>query len=44
MAALPLALPPRGDDVFPYVLERGISKEQIDTMLVGVPRAFFEGR
>ncbi|WP_406268044.1 phosphotriesterase-related protein [Nocardia sp. NBC_00881] len=32
------------DDVFPYVLERGVSKEQIGTMLIDVPRAFFEGR
>ncbi|WP_039803122.1 phosphotriesterase family protein [Nocardia araoensis] len=32
------------DDVFPYVLERGVTKEQIDTMLQDVPRAFFEAR
>ncbi|MEU7766985.1 phosphotriesterase-related protein [Nocardia sp. NPDC049190] len=32
------------DDVLPYVLERGVTKEQFDAMLVEVPRAFFEGR
>ncbi|MDF0531285.1 phosphotriesterase-related protein [Tsukamurella sp. 8F] len=31
------------DDVFPYVLERGVTQDQIDTMLVDVPRRFFEG-
>ena len=30
------------DDVFPYVLERGITQDQLDTMLVDVPRRFFE--
>lgn len=30
-------------DVFPYVLERGLTQDQIDTMLVDVPRRFFEG-
>ncbi|WP_328392241.1 phosphotriesterase family protein [Nocardia sp. NBC_00416] len=30
------------DDVLPYVLDRGIEQKQIDTMLVEVPRAFFE--
>ncbi|GAA4385409.1 phosphotriesterase family protein [Tsukamurella soli] len=30
------------EDVFPYVLERGVTQEQIDTMLVDVPRGFFE--
>ncbi|MFI5716682.1 phosphotriesterase [Nocardia sp. NPDC051750] len=32
------------DDVFPYLLDRGIEQRQIDMMLVDVPRAFFEGR
>jgi phosphotriesterase-related protein len=31
------------EDVFPYVLEHGVSQEQVDTMLVDVPRRFFEG-
>jgi len=31
------------DEVVPYVLERGVSQEQIDTMLVDVPRRFFDG-
>ncbi len=30
------------EDVFPYVLERGVTQEQLDTMLVDVPRRFFE--
>jgi phosphotriesterase-related protein len=30
------------DDVFPYLLEHGATLEQIDTMLVDVPRRFFE--
>jgi phosphotriesterase-related protein len=30
------------EEVIPYVLERGVTKEQIDTMLVDVPRSFFE--
>jgi phosphotriesterase-related protein len=30
------------DDVIPWVLERGVSQEQIDTMLVDVPRRYFE--
>lgn len=32
------------DDVIPHVLDHGIEQEQIDTMLVDVPRAFFEAR
>lgn len=32
------------EDVFPYVLEHGMTQEQIDTMLVDVPRTFFEGK
>ena len=32
------------DDVVPYVLDRGVTQEQIDTMFVDVPRRFFEGR
>ncbi len=31
------------EDVFPYVLEHGATQEQIDTMLVDVPRRFLEG-
>lgn len=31
------------EDVFPYFLEHGGTKEQIETMLVDVPRRFFEG-
>jgi len=31
------------EDVFPYVLEHGATQEQIDTMLVDVPRGFFDG-
>ncbi len=31
------------DDVLPYARERGVTQEQIDTMLVDVPRRFFEG-
>ncbi|HET7682901.1 MAG TPA: hypothetical protein VFK34_04455 [Marmoricola sp.] len=30
------------EDVFPYVLDRGVTQEQLDTMLVDVPRGFFE--
>jgi phosphotriesterase-related protein len=30
------------DDVLPYVRERGVSDAQIDTMLVDVPRRYFE--
>ncbi|MFQ6226003.1 hypothetical protein [Nocardia sp. NPDC002869] len=29
------------DDVFPYVLDRGIEERQLQTMLVEVPRRFF---
>ena len=31
-----------GEDVFPYLLEHGVTEEQIDTMLVDIPRRFFE--
>ena len=31
------------DDVIPYLLERGVTQDQVDTMLVAVPRNFFEG-
>ncbi|MGN6722691.1 MAG: phosphotriesterase family protein [Marmoricola sp.] len=31
------------EEVVPYVLERGVTQEQIDTMFVDVPRRFFEG-
>jgi phosphotriesterase-related protein len=31
------------EDVFPYVLEHGVTQDQVDTMLVQVPRRFFEG-
>lgn len=31
------------DDVVPYLLERGVTQEQIDTMFVDVPRRFFDG-
>lgn len=30
------------DDVIPYVLERGITQDEVDTMLVDVPRDLFE--
>ncbi|HLI53044.1 MAG TPA: hypothetical protein VKU88_01850 [Acidimicrobiales bacterium] len=30
------------DDVLPYLREHGVSEEQIDTMLVSVPRRYFE--
>lgn len=30
------------DDVLPYLRERGVSEEQIETMLVEVPRRYFE--
>ncbi|WP_150244036.1 phosphotriesterase family protein [Nocardiopsis quinghaiensis] len=32
-----------GEEVLPYVRERGVTEEQIQTMLVHTPRAFFEG-
>ncbi len=32
------------EDVFPYVLERGVTQQQIDTMLNDVPRRVLEGR
>lgn len=32
------------DDVFPYVREKGVTQEQLDTMLVDVPRRFLDGR
>lgn len=31
------------DEVLPYVRDKGVTDEQIDTMLVDVPRRFFEG-
>jgi phosphotriesterase-related protein len=31
------------EEVFPYVLERGVRQEQLDTMLVAVPGTFFGG-
>lgn len=31
------------DDVFPYVLDRGVTQDQLDTMLVDVPRRFLAG-
>lgn len=31
------------DDVLPYLREHGVTEEQITTMLVDVPRRFFEG-
>ena len=31
------------EDVLPYLREHGVTEEQIDTMLVDVPRRFFEG-
>ncbi|GAA5169751.1 MULTISPECIES: phosphotriesterase family protein [Amycolatopsis] len=31
------------DEVLPYVRERGVTEEQIETMLVGTPRRVFEG-
>jgi phosphotriesterase-related protein len=30
------------DDVLPYVRERGVAEEQIETMLVANPRRYFE--
>ncbi len=30
------------EDVLPYVRERGVTEEQITTMLVDVPRRYFE--
>ncbi|CCH76350.1 Phosphotriesterase homology protein [Nostocoides japonicum T1-X7] len=32
------------EEVIPYALEHGVTQEQVDTMLVDVPRNFFEGR
>jgi phosphotriesterase-related protein len=32
------------EEVIPYALERGVTKDQIDAMLVEVPRRFFEKR
>jgi phosphotriesterase-related protein len=32
------------EEVIPYALQRGVTKDQIDTMLVEVPRRFFERR
>ena len=32
-----------GDEVLPYLREHGVTDEQIDTMLVDVPRRVFEG-
>jgi phosphotriesterase-related protein len=31
-----------GDDVLPYLREHGVTEQQIDTMLVDVPRRYFE--
>jgi phosphotriesterase-related protein len=31
------------EDVIPYLLEQGVTQEQVDTMLVEVPRRVFEG-
>jgi phosphotriesterase-related protein len=31
------------DEVLPYVRDKGVTDEQLDTMLVEVPRRFFEG-
>ncbi|WP_214414434.1 phosphotriesterase family protein [Sphaerisporangium fuscum] len=31
------------EEVVPYVLERGVTRKQVDRMLVDVPRLFFEG-
>ena len=31
------------EDVLPYLLEQGVTQEQVDTMLVDVPRRVFEG-
>ena len=31
------------EDVLPYLLEQGVTQEQVETMLVTTPRAFFEG-
>lgn len=30
------------DDVLPYLRDHGVTEEQIDTMLVSVPRRYFE--
>jgi phosphotriesterase-related protein len=32
------------DEVLPYAREHGVTGEQIDTMLIGNPRRFFEGK
>ena len=32
-----------GEEVLPYVRERGVTEEQIEAMLVGTPRRLFEG-
>ena len=31
------------DDVLPYLFEHGVTQQQIDTMLVGVPKRLFDG-
>ncbi|MCW2680279.1 MAG: putative Phosphotriesterase [Frankiales bacterium] len=31
------------EDVIPYLLEKGVTQEQVDTMLVDNPRRYFEG-
>ena len=31
------------DDVLPYLREHGVTDDQIDQMLVGNPRRYFEG-
>ncbi len=30
-------------EVIPYLLDKGVTQEQVDTMLVEVPRRYFEG-
>jgi phosphotriesterase-related protein len=32
------------EDVLPYLVEHGVTQQQVDTMLVDVPRRFFEAR
>jgi phosphotriesterase-related protein len=32
-----------GEEVLPYLLEHGVTEEQVTTMLVDVPRRYFEG-
>ena len=32
-----------GDEVLPYLLEHGVTDQQVTTMLVDNPRRFFEG-